>query len=390
MLKNALIGLFSSLCFIGASEAQTVRVATFNVSMEATNYVKTNPSLDTLKSVLSNGDNQQVKNIAEIIQIVKPDIVLLNEFDYIPEPNLGINAFVKHYLNVSQNGNPAIDYPYFYIAPVNTGVSSGVDLDNDGNASGKGADAYGFGLYPGQYGMAVLSRYPIDIQNVRSFQQFKWKDMPKPSIPRYADGKPWYSEAAWDVFRLSSKSHWDIPVMVDGEAIHILAMHPTPPVFDGEEDRNGKRNQDEIRMFADYIDGNGDAYLYDDNGKTGNLAANSRFVLVGDFNAADIGPRYRPNAIELLTNSSLVNNTLIPLSPGGAQNDEAEYSSRYTAYWGARADYVLPSKVGLKPIDGGVFWPAKEEALHRLVATRADSSDHRLVWLDLAITPIEP
>jgi len=33
-----------------------------------------------------------------------------------------------------------------------------------------------------------------------------------------------------------------------GQVIHILASHPTPPVFDGVEDRNGRRNHDEIRL----------------------------------------------------------------------------------------------------------------------------------------------
>ena len=53
--------------------------------MEATNYRHLNmpPSDKVLQQVLSSGDNDQVKNIAEIIQRVNPDIILLNEFDYI-------------------------------------------------------------------------------------------------------------------------------------------------------------------------------------------------------------------------------------------------------------------------------------------------------------------
>ncbi len=39
--------------------------------------------------------------------------------------------------------------------------------------------------------------------------------------------------------RLSSKSHWDVPINVNGRVLHVLASHPTPPVFDGPEDRNG-------------------------------------------------------------------------------------------------------------------------------------------------------
>ena len=51
-----------------------------------------------------------------------------------------------------------------------------------------------------------------------------------------------------------------------------------------------------------------------------------------------------------------------------------------------RADYVLPSK-GLKPLGGGVFWPEEADPLARLVrmSPAVASSDHRLVYLDLAI-----
>ena len=39
-------------------------------------------------------------------------------------------------------------------------MPSGFDLNNDGVVGG-GDDAFGFGLFPGQYGMVVLSKHPI-------------------------------------------------------------------------------------------------------------------------------------------------------------------------------------------------------------------------------------
>jgi hypothetical protein len=42
-----------------------------------------------------------------------------------------------------------------------------------------------------------------------------------------------------EVFRLSSKSHWDVPIVIGRKTVHFLVSHPTPPVFDGPEDRNG-------------------------------------------------------------------------------------------------------------------------------------------------------
>jgi len=100
-----------------------------------------------------------------------------------------------------------------------------------------------------------------------------------------------------------------VPVKVGGKTVHILAMHPTPPNFDGSEDRNGKRNFDEIRLMADYLSPDKGAYIYDDNGEKVSLSENARFVLVGDFNAADIGDKHREGVIEQLTEHPLVNKT---------------------------------------------------------------------------------
>jgi hypothetical protein len=115
-------------------------------------------------------------------------------------------------------------------------------------------DAQGFGFFEGHYAMAFLSRYPIDFDNIRTLQTFKHKDLPNVKMP--VDPKNntnWYNEEEWNALRLSSKSFWDIPVKVNDKVVHMLASHPTPPVFDGDEDRNGIRNHDEIRLIADYV-----------------------------------------------------------------------------------------------------------------------------------------
>ncbi len=73
-------------------------------------------------------------------------------------------------------------------------------------------------------------------------------------MPTDPDGTPWYTPGPeLDSFRLSSKSHWDVPIEIGKKTVHFLVSHPTPPVFDGPEDRNGTRNHDEIRFWADYV-----------------------------------------------------------------------------------------------------------------------------------------
>lgn len=252
-----------------ASIQESIRFASFNASLNRN-------SEGQLITDLSTETNEQAQNVAEIIQRVNPDIVLINEFDYDAE-GTSAELFQQNYLSVSQNEVAPINYAYRYVAPSNTGIASGFDLNNNGVVTtpgepGYGDDAFGFGFFPGQYGMALYSKYPID--NIRTFQNFLWKDMPGallPDDPATPEPNDWYSPEELEVFRLSSKSHWDISVNVGGEIVHVLVSHPTPPTFDGPEDRNGTRNHDEIRFWSDYITPGQGSYIYDDAGSFGGL-----------------------------------------------------------------------------------------------------------------------
>ena len=335
-----------------------------------------------------NENNQQIRNIAEIIQRVNPDIILLNEFDRQDDSHKNLKMFIDKYLSVSQNNNAAVNYPYFYQGSVNTGVKANIDLNNNGKIDNSPADTYGFGYFPGHFGMALLSKYPLDNEKIRTFQYFKWKDMPnalRPIDP--ATNKPWHLEKAWQALRLSSKSHWDIPVMINNKTIHVLASHPTPPVFDGPEDRNGKRNHDEIRFWHDYITPNNGAYIYDDKNVKGGLALNQTFVILGDQNASDVdGDAMSAGINSLLTDTNIQDPK--PVSAGGkANNKDNPHSANHTAYWRMRADYVLPSTTGWNIKDSAVFWPMANEDTFSLIKDRQASSDHRLVWVDLELKP---
>lgn len=404
LIFNATLKLLASIfcSLVMSSKGMTVetptnlRVATFNVSMEALNYAEqtkqdtVNIKGDELSDALQN-NHQQIKNIAEIIQRVNPDIILLNEFDRVDDSATNIRYFINKYLSKSQNNQQAINYPYFYQGAVNTGVEVNGDLNHDGISNQLPADTHGFGHFVGHYGMALLSKYPIDEKAIRTFQKFKWHHMPnalKPIIPE--THQPWYTEDTWQALRLSSKSHWDIPIKVNDKTIHILASHPTPPVFDGPENRNGNRNHDEIRFWFDYINEEQGAYIYDDKQHKGALKANRRFIIVGDQNASSVegGAVITTDSqgITALLNSEKIQDPL-PTSLGG-KNHSSENTNgiHHTANWAMRADYVLPSTFGLIIKKSGIFWPKKNEDTYRLIENRQTSSDHRLVWLDVELT----
>lgn len=377
-----------------ATATATLRLATYNTSL----YSDEDGGLIAELQ----GDSAHARKIAAVLQQVRPDLVLLNEFDY-DEAHRAADLFQQRYLEVAQpGGGAALRYPYRYLAAVNTGVPSGLDLDNDGSVGGagraRGNDAWGYGLHPGQYGMLLLSKYPIDADAVRSFRLLKWSAMPdalRPTDP--ASGGAFYRDAIWAQLRLSSKSHWDVPVRTPLGVVHALVAHPTPPVFDGAEKRNVARNHDELRLWREYLDGTGTAsWLCDDAGRCGGLAADARFVILGDLNNDPVDGDGRHDAIRELIEHPRVLRYPTPRSAGGEETARA-YAAQGIARRGSpaqvtgdfgpkagamRLDYVLPS-VGFRYLDSGVFWPASSAP----AAAIADGSDHHLVWVDVAGEP---
>jgi endonuclease/exonuclease/phosphatase family metal-dependent hydrolase len=363
-----------------------LRVATYNTSL----YDDAEGGLITR---LETGDAGAVK-VAAVLQRVRPDVVLLNEFDYDPA-HRAADLFQQRYLDVAQpGGGDALRYPYRYLAPVNTGLPSGLDISGDGRVGvegrARGDDAWGYGLHPGQYGMLVLSRYPIDTAAVRTFALLKWSALPGAARPvDPATDKPFHPEAIWRQLRLSSKSHWDVPIRTPLGVVHLLAAHPTPPVFDGPEDRNGARNFDEVGLWARYLSNDPAPWLCDDQGRCGGLAPDAHFVIAGDLNADPVDGAGRPGAIAQLLAHPRIDASFVPRSAGAPeraaqhalprQGDVATHTGDFGAAAGTlRLDYLLPSRT-LRVADGAVFWPAADTP----DAAITDASDHRLVWLDL-------
>ena len=363
------------------------RVATFNVALHR-------PRAGDLVHELESGDCLEAKKLAEIIQSIRPHVILINELDH-DQQCKAARLFNQKYLAVSQNGHDPLVFPYFHTGPVNTGVRSGVDLDKDGVAEGP-ADAFGYGVFPGQYGMTLYAMFPIQQTRIRTFQTFLWKDMPGALLP--IDRKthqPFYNSNDLAVLRLSSKSHWDIPVQIGQNVIHLLASHPTPPVFDGPEDRNGCRNHDEIRFWADYVLPDRSRYIYDDQGARGGLAAGNHFVVLGDLNADPQDGASRNRAACQLTEHPAFHHGLTPHSEGAVQQaalqgkinqkHEGEAASDTCDFsedgpGNLRVDYVLPSN-NLRVRRAGVYWPRTNEPGFHLI----DVSDHRLVWVDIEV-----
>ena len=334
----------------------TIRVATYNVSLFGKEPGETTERLKAKK-------DQQIADLLAVLTHANPDIVLINELDF-DETESAANAFAQR-LSDALPEHSAFGARAF---TSNTGVQSGYDLTGSGSIDSP-ENAQGYGAFPGQYGFALLSRFPVT--SVRSFGRLLWRDMPGARLPDAHPGSgrgDYFSPEAQAVLRLSSKNHVDAVVEVpELGALHLLLSHPTPPVFDGPERRNQRRNADEIRLWADYLDGAD--YLVDDDGQPGGIPPDAAFVILGDLNADPIRGNSLKGAVQQILNHPRVQDPR-PMGAGG-QNTAGFHG-------GMRVDYVLPA-VTLSIVDSGVCWFGRRDPLVGL--NRA--SDHHLVWIDL-------
>ncbi len=370
----------------------------------------------------------QIRNIAAIIQKNKPDVLVLNEFnnDGNGENKEIIKLFQDNYLSIGQSMNSIdggdtlepIEYPFFETYGTNTGLNSNMDLDNDGKINSGPIDAFGFGYYHGHYAFGLMSKYEIDSENTRTFQNFKWKDLPNSKIPKIEEdngkiplgmklGDDWFTQKEWNNFRLSSKNHVDVPIKIKvgnkTKNIHLLISHPTPPVFEvGGTKTNLYRNMAEVRFWKEYIENN--STLYDDDGKFGGInGLKEKFIILGDLNADNLSGNSstQPEGLLNLLNSNLINQDIVdgPLMPisNGGKNEENNNGhpkpETRTSVFGLRVDWVIPSN-NLKVINSGVYWQDKNEEgrllfndprIGKYGNSKEVSSDHRFVWTTINI-----
>ena len=316
-----------------------------------------------LRDLLS-GKDEQATAISEIIAHIRPDILVLQNVDYDYEL-LALRALGNQ---ISDNGHAL---PYAFARRPNTGLASGVDLDGDGR-SGTAKDAHGFGSFSGQGGMAVLSRYAIDEEGVKDFSDLLWKDLPDANLPMTEDG-PFPSLEAQQRLRLAEVGHWVVPVTIGERSLQLLTFHSSPPVFDGPEDRNGRRNHDQMLFWRQYLDG-GFGPPPDGN-----------FVLAGNANIDPHKGEGRKGAIQTLLSDPRLQNR-VP-NRVGKLGTKAKDGEADTVDWPApgpgkrRVSYILPSS-DLHVTGAGVFWPKGAEPLAQLVET---ASRHRLVWIDIEL-----
>lgn len=360
--------------------AEPVRIAVYNVELQ-----RDGPGL-LLQNILS-GRDRQVALTARVIRDTRPDILLILGFDHDVE-----GRAISVYRDVLGAGAQGLSYPYIHSPSQNAGVDSGQDLNGDGLLRGP-ADAFGYGDFRGRGGMAILSRFPLS--EPRDFSRVLWRDLPEADLPVRVDGTPYPSPSAQEAMRLSSHGHWDVvATLPNGQRIHLLASYSSPPVFDGDEDMNGKRNRDELLFWEHYLSG----HRFADSSGVQRPFEGGDYVLLAGLNA---DPKDGEGAGELLRDIRRRGQFFDPepaslgaaeatAEQGGVNRMHLGDPALDTADWrddpapgNLRVDYVLPS-TGFHVLDSGVVWPAHGTQLFETVTeAQALGSRHRLVWADV-------
>lgn len=315
----------------GASQTEPIRVATYNTELSQ-------PGPGLLLRDIIRADNPQVVAVIQTISAVAPDILVLQGIDY----DLQGSALAALAKAIGQDGP---DYRYRFALPPNAGRQTGIDMDGDGRA-GHARDGQGYGRFLGDGALAVLSRFPILPNGVQDYSTLLWRDLPGALLPRSPHG-PFPTAEAQEIQRLSSHGHWVVPIdLPHAPPITLMTFYATPPVFDGPEDRNGKRNHDEIMFWDHYLAGRFDT------------PPDDRFVLLGNANLDPDKGEGRKSAITTLLHHPMLQDPL-----------QGQPTVTFDGLGDMRTDYLLPSSDWRVVASG--------------VARNASASRHGLIWADL-------
>ena len=288
---------------------------------------------------IARGTDEQVAAVVAVIAEAAPDVIVLAGIDW----DLEARALSALQARLAEVGHPL---PHAFTARPNRAIDTGLDLNGNGRL-GEPEDAQGYGEFTGMDGLAVLSRFPVLSGQVVDASRMLWSDLPGALLPW--PGQP---DGVEDIVRLSTTNHWLVPVETGAGRLTIGTFFAASPVFDGPEDRNGRRNHDEIMFWSLLLDGRTD------------LPAPDGLVIAGQVNLDPDRSEGRREAIRTLLDRPEVTDPLPRQVTVDWQRDDLEPM---------RVSYVLPTSAW-RVTDAGIIGPTD---------LSKTASRHRLVWVDV-------
>jgi len=355
VIRVVALVLTAWLAAAGAQASEVLRIVLWDAGLS-----RDGPGL--LLRDLGRGDDQ-IAAVAAVLAEAQADIVVLTgtDVDAGNETLAALQARFGYANGFSRMGN--------------AGLATGIDMDGDGLRNTP-RDTQGYGEFTGDGGIVVLSRETLDLVLVRDFSGLLWRDFPDNLLEPGT-----LPEGVADIQRLSSTAHW----LLRAGPLTLMVYAAAPPVFDGPEDRNGRRNHDETALWLRLLEG---AFGAPPVGPV---------VLIGKTNTDLVDGDGRPEALAALIAHPRLQDpeprsegAVLAADPehrGDPALDTADFDGpgpgpsdpMAPTPGNLRVDYILPSTV-LEVLDAGVIWPAEGTAAQ--IASR-----HGLVWVDLRLPP---
>jgi 3-phytase len=339
--------------------------------------------------------DEQATAAAQILARFAPDIISINELQFdmqgVPTPSMpgapGTTGWGQFDVFGADNAHRLADR----IAAAGTPEGYEHRLIFVGNSgyywegSTLGFDWFilrGWGEFRGRFNTAILSRYPILLDQVRIISDVPWDALPENHIAKMK------AETGIDVppgFPIFEKGLNIVPVQVNDEVLHLVLLHTVSPAFDPI---NPYRNYDELRALVMFLDGQLPGVEP--------LPPDAKFMIVGDLNADPDDGDGLPGAIQqVLDHPSVIavfgagagtkgNNGQYNTYLSGCGLDDGSIVQNPTQKFQLQLDYLLPSTNLGEPLETFLFFPDFQTEREDFdLACRA--SDHRFAYTDIQL-----
>ena len=238
--------------------------------------------------------NTQLYHVKKVLNSMDFDILSVQEMQY-DLPGIPDRSFTSKGKNMEILLNfLGLQREHFYISfsPANTGKKAKRKKNGNYYSDAKDpiartfADPFNFGLFPGQYSSALVSRFPRKKKKELVITHLPWRQF-NPNINLDAFKTSFGHSLPKDI-QLFDKNFTDLTVSIAGKEVHIISLHAVPSFgFGNKLTSNFKRNEDQLRFLEWYLTGHTDIEVSLPHIKS---IAGKPFIAVGDWNIDPSSP----------------------------------------------------------------------------------------------------
>ncbi len=320
--------------------------------------------------------NPAYKAATELMRSQKPDFLSINELEFGSEPHS------KNFQKLLHDTVPEADHWHETFVAANSGQRAkpgpdGKYLRFHEKLSPSEREMYldqaNFGLFPGQFSIALGTRFPICSRQI--IRELSWREW-DPSAPLADFDLGGMSPETFPLFDKSFQVSW---CELSSHPLAIITLH-TVPAFDFGQPKspNVLRNGAQLEFLAWFLTGRHPRGLPPPAGLTP-LPQGTSFIAVGDFNIALDSPHLGAKALQHIRDSGLCHRDLSLIPEDRLQGchplrvEHTFFSSGWEFKRGtAQLDYFFVSRdLTIHRLET-LFWNPEFQD-HALLATREEA-----------------